>query len=156
MGCSSTNIISMEPAVIECFGPLIHEHSHSGWAHSGDQSLCVGWCFQLFSSRLSHNQLDARSAAWPSFWISTRFSLPVVHTAVISRHMDCEQNLLTPTPTGNSQVRHPRCLQRSTKSVYFAFFFSQTSSHLVYHGTVTRWRWASSLSWSTEQYRVSR
>ena len=37
MVCSSTNIISMESAVIECFGPLIHEHSHSGWAHSGDQ-----------------------------------------------------------------------------------------------------------------------
>ena len=98
MVCSSTNIISMESAVIECFGPLIHEHSHSGWAHSGDQSLCVGWCFQLFSSRLSHNQLDARSAAWLSF-----------------------PNPLMPTSTGNS---HPRCLQRSTSSVYFAFFLS--------------------------------
>ena len=122
MGCSSTNIISMESAVIECFGPLIHEHSHSGWAHSDDQSLCVGWCFQLFSSRLSHNQLDARSAAWLSFWIAFRFALPVVPTVVISQHMDCEQNFLTPTSTGNSQVRYHRCLQRSTSSVNFAFF----------------------------------
>ena len=71
-------------------GPLIHEHYDNGWAHSGDQSLCVGWCVQLFSFRLSQNQLDARSAAWLSFWIAFRFSLPVVPTDVISRQMDCE------------------------------------------------------------------
>ena len=82
-------------------------------------------------------QLDARSEAWLSFWIAFRFSLPVVPTAVISRHIDCEQDPLTPTLAGNSQVRHPRCLQRSRSSMYFACFLSYASSHCVSHGTVS-------------------
>ena len=35
-------------------------------------------CFQLISSRLSHSQLDARSAAWLSLWIAIFLSLPLV------------------------------------------------------------------------------
>ena len=35
-------------------------------------------CFQLISSRLSHSQLDARSAAWLSLWIALFLSLPLV------------------------------------------------------------------------------
>ena len=62
-------------------------------------------CFQLISSRLSHSQLDARSAAWLSLWIALFLSLPLVPTAVISLHTDWEQKPLAPTSTGNSQVR---------------------------------------------------
>ena len=88
-------------------------------------------CFQLISSRLSHSQLDARSAAWLSLRIALFLSLPLVPTAVISLHTDWEQKPLTPTSTGNSQVRQPLSLQRSSSSVYLAF------SHLVSHGTVS-------------------
>ncbi|KAH3892725.1 hypothetical protein DPMN_016852 [Dreissena polymorpha] len=56
-------------------------------------------CLQLFSSRLSHSQLDVRSTAWLSLWIATSLSLPVVPTAVISLCTDWEQNPLTPTFT---------------------------------------------------------
>ena len=56
-------------------------------------------CFQLISSRLSHSQLDARSAAWISLWIALFLSLPLVPTAVISLHTDWEQKPLTLTPS---------------------------------------------------------
>ena len=56
-------------------------------------------CFQLISSRLSHSQLDARSAAWLSLWIALFLSLPLVPTAVISLHTDWEQKPLAPTFT---------------------------------------------------------
>ena len=85
---------------------LFHKHSGSGWAHSGDQSLRVD-CFQLISSRLGHGQLDTRTAAWLSRRIALFLSLPLVPTAVISLHTDWEQKPLTPTLTGNSQVRQP-------------------------------------------------
>ena len=129
-------------------GPLIHEHSDYGWAHSGDQSLCVGWCVQLFSFRLSQNQLDARSAAWLSFWIAFRFSLPVVPTDVISRQMDCEQNPLTPTSTGNSQVPPPSLSAKVHKLGVFCFLsLIGLSLHLLSPMVLwARWRWASSLS----------
>ena len=81
-------------------------------------------CFQLISSRLSHSQLDARSAAWLSLWIALFLPLPLVPTAVISLHMDWEQKPLAPTSTGNSQVRQPFSLQRSSSSVYLPFFLS--------------------------------
>ena len=136
MGCSSTNIIIIESVVIECFSPLIHEPSHSGWINSGDQSVCVGWCFQLYSSRLSHNQLDARSTAWLSFWIAFRLSLPVVPTAVISRHMDYEQNPLTHTSMGNSQLRHPRCLQ-GPQARCTLLSFSHMYLHILSHQIIS-------------------
>ena len=81
-------------------------------------------CFQLISSRLSHSQHDARSAAWLSLWIALFLSLPLVPTAVISLHTDWEQKPLAPTSTGNSQARQPFSLQRSINSVYLAFFLS--------------------------------
>ena len=43
-------------------------------------------CFQLASTRLNHSQLDARSAAWLSLWISLLLSLPVVPTVHQSAH----------------------------------------------------------------------
>ena len=94
-------------------------------------------CFQLISFRLSHSQLDARSAAWLSLWIALFLSLPLVPTAVISLHTVWEQKPLTPTSTGNSQVSQPFFLQRSSSSVYLAFYLSEASSHLVSHGTVS-------------------
>ncbi|KAH3719799.1 hypothetical protein DPMN_062673 [Dreissena polymorpha] len=71
-------------------------------------SHCVlGDCLKLFSSRLSHSQLNARSAAWLSLWIATRLCLPVVPTTVISLYTDWEQNHQTLTSKGNSEVRQP-------------------------------------------------
>ena len=51
-------------------------------------------CLQLISSRLSHSQLDDRSAALLSLWIALFLSLPLVPTAVISLHTDWEQRPL--------------------------------------------------------------
>ena len=81
-------------------------------------------CFQLISSHLSHSQLDARSAAWRSLCIALLLSLSIVPTAVIRLHTDWKQKPLAPTSTGNSQVRQPFSLQRSSSSVYLAFFLS--------------------------------
>ena len=83
--------------------------------------------FQLFSSRRSHNQLDARSGVWLSLWIVLRLSLPI----------DWEQNFPTPTSMGKSHVCHPLLLHSLRRSVYLAFFLSYASSHLVSHGTVS-------------------
>ena len=51
-------------------------------------------CFQLISSRLSHSQLDARSAAWLSLWIALFLSLPLVPTAVISLHTNKDHKVI--------------------------------------------------------------
>ena len=83
---------------------------------------------QLFSSRCSHNQLDARSGVWLSLWIVLRLSLPVVSIAAISWHTDWEQNFPTPTSMGKSHVCHPLLLHSLRRSVYLAFFFSYASS----------------------------
>ncbi|KAH3700805.1 hypothetical protein DPMN_075785 [Dreissena polymorpha] len=52
-----------------------------GLRNSGESTVMISHCvlvdcLQLFSSRLSHSQLDARSAAWLSLWIATCLSLP--------------------------------------------------------------------------------
>ena len=52
---------------------------------------CDSFRPQLVSSRRSHNQLDTRSAAWLSLWITLRLPLPLVPTAAISLHRDCEK-----------------------------------------------------------------
>ncbi|KAH3728184.1 hypothetical protein DPMN_054133 [Dreissena polymorpha] len=101
-----------------------HEHSDSGGPTVVISHCVLADCLQRFSSRLSHSQLDARSSAWLSLWIATRLSLRVVPTAVISLCTEWEQNSLTPTSTGNSQVRQPCCLHRSMSYVYFAIFRS--------------------------------
>ena len=44
-------------------------------------------CFQLISSRLSHSQLDARSAAWLSLWIALFLSLPLGPCIVVNKAM---------------------------------------------------------------------
>ena len=122
----------MKPA--ECFGPLIHEHSLIADGPTVVISHCVlvnG--FQRFSILLIHNQLDARSAAWLIFQIAFLLSLPVVPTAVMSLCTDWAQNPLTPTSTGNSQVRQPCFLQSSMSSVYFAPLISLLTPCFPWH-----------------------
>ncbi|KAH3706995.1 hypothetical protein DPMN_066387 [Dreissena polymorpha] len=116
----------MDATVLECFCPFNPMNIDSGGPTVMISHCVLVDCLQLFSSRLSHSQLDARSAAWLSLWIATCLSLPlpVVLTAVISLCKDWEQNPLTPTSTGNSQVRQPCCLHKSMSSVYFSFFLS--------------------------------
>ena len=70
------------------------------------------------------NLTDACSTAWLSLWKALLLFLRVAPTAVISLHLYWEQKPLTPTSTGNSQVRQPFSLQRSRSSVYVAFFLS--------------------------------
>ncbi|KAH3726749.1 hypothetical protein DPMN_052618 [Dreissena polymorpha] len=121
----STNIISMDAAVKECFGPLSHKHSSgSGPTMVINHCVSVDASSSSISSRLSHSQLDALLAAWLSLWIAPLLSLPVAPSAVITLHTDWEQKPLAPTSTGNSKVRQPRCLQRSRSSEYLAFFLS--------------------------------
>ena len=75
---------------------------------AGGPTVVINHCtlvdrFQLISSRLSHSQLVARSAAWLSIWKPLFLSLPLVPTAVISLHTDWGQKPLAHTSTGNSQ-----------------------------------------------------
>lgn len=77
VGCFSTNIINMESPSLSV-SALISITRSLRWAVSFDQSLCVGWLLQTFSSRLNHNRLDSPSASCLSHWIAFRSHLPII------------------------------------------------------------------------------
>ena len=95
--------------------------------------------FSSFSwSLLNHSQLDALSAACPSgaFTAALR-CLPSMHRDLNVVNTDCAGKPRQPTYTGNSQVCHPRSLQRSFRSVYLDFSNSYALWQLYSQGTVS-------------------
>ena len=108
---------------------LFHKHSGDGGPTVVINHCALVECFHIVSSRLSHSQLDAHSAEW---LMSLESHPPISASSSHCFHQsatDWEQNPLTPTSTGNCQVRHPFSMQRSRSFVYFAFFISLPLSH---------------------------